>query len=644
MCGIVGAYSAAGLARFGSSLVESLEIVKYRGPDAEGALVAALGPSPSILRLDRARGLLDHTAPDAFQVFLGHRRLSILDLSSAGSQPMSFPDTSTWIIFNGEIYNYLELRKELSETGYSFRSDTDTEVILAAYDRWNTRCVDKFVGMWAFCILDLKRGTLFLSRDRFGIKPLHYFWDGVHFAFSSEIKQLLCLPFPGRRLNRQAAFEYLHFGSFDHSANTFFTGIKRLPPGHSLVFDLAKNTFFIDRHYRPILVTPAPRSLSDSAEAFRELFIHSVTQHLRSDVEVGSCLSGGLDSSSIVCAIAQILPLTEDQGKQRTFSSHFAEHEANELEYMEEVIQATGVQAHFVYPQPEKLLRDLDRMIWHQEEPFGSTSLFAQWSVFELVKAQGLKVMLDGQGADEQLAGYVGFLATYLHELTVKRHRLRWAYESSQVKRRHSSSWWPGVLARLLPGGGESRAVGCVPWIRSEFQRNHLETSEWIRFQHEEPFGPQELLNNLLYQMTFHHNLPALLRYEDRNSMAFSVEARVPFLDHRLVEFVLGLPSSYKVRHGMTKYVMRRAMRGLLPEKIRNRVTKLGFATPERKWQIQHLKLLIIQAINSSELAEFVSADAARQAFQRIEDLNITDFAPWRWLNLYLWMKKFGVT
>jgi len=638
-------FRATGLGGMGEELIAAHAIARYRGPDDAGLVY---------LSLDKAKTVFAHVgerAPeDAIlrksQLALGHRRLSILDLTSAGHQPMGTEDGLLWITYNGEVYNYSELRSELERQGSHFRSQSDTEVILNAYRLWGDRCVERFIGMWAFCIADLARSRLFCSRDRFGIKPFHYCHGAAGFAFASEIKQLLELNLVERRVHDRAVYEYLISGSFDYSAHSFFEGIQRLEPGCNLVVDLAASSVTTHQYYslRPLLTRNT--DVASSAARFHDLLDESVRLQLRSDVEVGSCLSGGLDSSSIVCLAHRQLMLAGRASVQRTFSSHFDDPEANELEYLREVIAQTRVNALIVQPTAHDLLRDLDALIWHQEEPFGSTSIFAQWSVFRLVHECGVKVMLDGQGADELLAGYIGLIPTYLQELRAKHRYFSLLWETLSYRRLHAGSWhfalpaWCRALAHRL-----SDDVGPpAGWLRPDFARLHVAAAREVGHQRDkEAFSEQEHLSNALFRMTFFGSLSALLRYEDRNSMAFSVEARVPYLDHRFVEFALSLPSDLKIRNGYTKYVMRQAMKGILPEKVRTRVSKLGFATPERRWQLDELRPLIEDSLGSDTLRRFIVPDKARSYLAYVDDAGVKDFLPWRWLNLKLWMERYAL-
>jgi asparagine synthase (glutamine-hydrolysing) len=587
----------------------------------------------------------------------GHRRLAIIDLSETGIQPMSNESGSLWITYNGEIYNYLELREELIHNGYRFLSQSDTEVVLYAYQEWGTNCVNHFNGMWSFSIADFKERILFCSRDRMGIKHFYYFIDQYHFVFTSEIKQLLEFPFILKKINESAVYGYLAYEAVEQSEETFFIGINRLLQGQNLVFNLDTHILAKQYYYQPIIQLNQSITSNEAAEEFRRLLTDSVKLHLRSDVEVGSCLSGGLDSSSIVCLMQRRLQEQGQIGIQHTFSSHFEEKEANELEYIEEVIRFTHVQAHLTNPTPEEFIHDLERLVWHQDEPFGSTSIFAQWSVFKLVHGYGIKVMLDGQGADEMLAGYIGLAHSYFKELLATRRLFRFIVEVFSYKRLHGMPWstiFPGLssiwtnITGKIPGLFNAKTqvgiLSAADLMQPSIARKYQDQSHFISDQQLKPFGNHDHLQNLLYQLTFHGNLQSLLKYEDRNSMAFSVEARVPFLDYRLVEFIFSLPSEFKIKEGYTKRVLRNGMENIIPEKIRWRVGKLGFATPEALWQRSILKPMIEKALLTENVGYFIKCKQALTYLKHLEKHQIMDFTPWRWLNLSLWMKVYDLT
>lgn len=649
MCSILGLFSKDGLKGYRQAAQCANDLVHYRGPDGQGFLLLDTQSRDWLKakRLDRMPREVE-ACPE--NLVLAHRRLAIIDLTSTGLQPMSSHDQSLWIVYNGEVYNYLELRRELEQAGHFFRSQSDTEVILCAYAEWGEQCVQRFNGMWAFAIADLRRSRIFCSRDRFGVKPFHYFCNRGFFAFASEIKQLLQFPFIQREINKRTVYEYLAFGAIDCGPETFFAGILNLLPGHNLIFDLETQRLSVKPYYQPNLEIDQAISRQDSADRFRELLTDSVRLRLRSDVPVGSCLSGGLDSSSIVCLMHDLLGQQGPSSGQHTFSSHFAEKEANELEYMHEVIEATSVEPHFIYPTPDDLLQDLSRLIWHQEEPFGSTSIFAQWSVFKLVHENGIKVMLDGQGADEMLAGYVPLSCYYFRELLDKRDYARLAWEISWHARLHRKPFTtllPDALVsrlRRIPlFKQKSDPPPAIDWVAPDLAGQFRERSAYLDNQQIKPFGPLEHLNNILYQLTFFNNIQQLLKYEDRNSMAFSVESRVPFLDYRLVEFSFRLPSHLKIRNGFTKRVLRESMCGILPEKIRWRTSKLGFATPEQKWQQTVLRPFIIKAIHDRRLRPYLLADQAENYLRQIDETGLGNFVPWRWANLLLWIEAFDL-
>ncbi|KAA3646370.1 MAG: asparagine synthase (glutamine-hydrolyzing) [Chloroflexi bacterium] len=648
MCGISGLFNINGI---NGNLLEfrrSIDVVSYRGPDDYGTAYFQVNSDEARL-IERSIG--QEMAPQQQATLaLGHRRLAIIDLSRNGAQPMTIKDQGLWITYNGEIYNYIELREELLKLGYSFRSQSDTEVILAAYAEWGEECVERFNGIWAFAIVDLRRSILFCSRDRLGVKPFHYYSDGERFVFGSEIKQLLNYSFVPKKMNERAIYEYLMYSAVEYGEETFFTSIFKLQQGQNLVVNLLNGSMEKAVYYSPDLKKNSSITYVEAGNEFRRLLSNSVRLQLRSDVEVGSCLSGGLDSSSIVCLMNRQLQDIQKTNIQRTFSSHFEDEEANEIKYMQEVIRAIQVDANYVFPTEADLLDNLHRVVWQQDEPFGSTSIFAQWFVFKLVSESGVKVVLDGQGADEMLAGYVGLFHYYFTQLKNRKRYPTLIYEFIKYANLHGRPQVPlpggitGIILRKLSNQfGPSGFAHSTDWINKDLSHQFKDKSAYIKSTEVNPFGTLNDLENKLYQLTFINNLQTLLRHEDRSSMAFSVEARVPFLDHHLVEFVFSLPSEFKIRDGYTKRVLRDGMAGILPEMIRQRVGKLGFATPERKWQRTILKPLITQAINSEQMQPFIMQSQATEYYQQLINSEATDFSPWRWLNLFLWMDAYDL-
>ncbi len=657
MCGIVGLWHLNRQPINPAALQQATTLLRHRGPDDEGYLLvdtatgcpSHFGGSDTISQLHLPR--LENAAGKSFDLALGFRRLSILDLSPAGHQPMASADGRCWIIYNGEIYNYLELRSELASHGHRFRTGTDTEVILAAYQQWGRDCLARFNGMWAFALWDNAQRQLFCARDRFGIKPFYYFWNNEIFAFASEIKALLKICGTARQPNEPIIYDYLHDGYVDHTDETFFAGVKQLPPAHALL--LCDGRLSLQRYWDLASNHQTESAMSDAryAEEFYAIFEDAVRLHLRSDVAIGTCLSGGLDSSAIVCVANKLLfsdrvmspHLIGEQ--QKTFSSCFDDPRFDERKYIEHVLHATGAEPNYIFPSGSKLLEILPRLVWQQDEPFVSTSIYAQWCVMEKAAERGVKVLLDGQGGDELLAGYPGYFSYYCASLIRQGRLLEFWREALAHKRLHGTS-----LAKIV---WRAARLNLPAVVRDRVDRARQETDlglsqDFLR-QHRNrriDFSPQkhaDIFDDFVAVLLTRYSLPALLRYEDRNAMAFSIEARVPFLDYRLVEHIWALPDDQKIKRGSTKAILRNAMRHVLPEPVRFRKDKMGFNTPERNWLANELRGWACETIRSASFAgrgyfnvpQILAAFEAHAAGKR--DLT---FRAWRWLNLELWFRR----
>lgn len=649
MCGILGWAGITPVSQSERNFQSANSVAAHRGPDGEGI---------SGININ-SRKIVDLDVGDSksYDVLLGHRRLAIIDVSKMGRQPMVDRSGLLSITYNGEVYNYLEVRKDLEELGHEFVSTSDTEVILSAYSEWGSECVNRFEGMWAFAIVDLRRNVLFCSRDRWGIKPFHYVFNDGEFSFASEIKQLLELGVVGKSYDRSSVAAFLVYGAVECSENTFFESVKKLPQGHNLEFCLHRRTVTITKYYSPDFSLDQKISVKDASVRFRELLTESVDLHLRSDVAVGSCLSGGLDSTSVVLITKELLSLKGKSVSQETFSSHFDAEEANEWAFMKQAFDVAGTKTNVVRPSEEGLLSELDDLILAQEEPFGSTSIYAQWCVYRLASKCGVKVLLDGQGADEILAGYVGLSHSYDQELVGKRKFPRLLYEQGC---RNKLSGSPHVFYDLLKDGmkfiGHKTGIGALAkadsaipaastsWANQELLTELGGSHPYIRNQAVRAYGSEEVLGNVLFQLTFLNNLQSLLKYSDRNSMAFSVESRVPFVHRPLIEFAFSLPSHHKIRDGYTKRILRDSMEGILPPAIQNRVSKLGFATPEQTWFKGGLGDKIRESLEDPALNEFMDTGKAADYFERINTLGIRDSAPWRWYNFVRWRELFSLS
>jgi len=602
--------------------------------------IVHLGAPPETDAVEAMAAELEHRGPDgrgafsAAGVAFAFRRLAIIDLSEAGAQPFAADDGRLQLMHNGEIYNYRELRRELEAAGHRFVSATDTEVILRAYAEWGEACVERFNGMWAFALWDENRRRLFCSRDRFGIKPFYYVRQGSRFLFASEPRAFR--PLLRLEANRAAVHEYLEQGYLDHLGETFFSGIQRLPPAHSLVFD---ESGMRARRYWQLEERESP---DDAVEEFAELFRDSVRLELRSDVPVGTALSGGLDSSAVAVTASHLLRNEAENaaalgGRQRTFTVYFEQPGYDERPFAEAVVGQTQAEPTWVTFGASELVDDLPRIVEAQGEPFGSTSICAGWYVMRAAKAGGVKVLLDGQGGDELLAGYRAHFGFRLADL-LARWRLR-ELTAELAGTQHGPAALATAVARPFAPEGLVRAVRA----RARGSLVHPELPRPDRADVDGSPFPDRLRRYQQLVLT-RRGLPELLRYEDRNSMAHSLEARVPFLDHRLVELCFSLPPHELIRRGETKSLLRRALGELLPAQVRERRDKLGFVTPEADWLRGPLGDLAGDVFASQSFRErgFVDAPAALRRLERHRAGRLTaGMELWRALNLELWARAY---
>jgi asparagine synthase (glutamine-hydrolysing) len=541
------------------------DAVRHRGPDGHG--IAKFAITDTIERQP------DHT--DTFFIGLGHRRLSILDLSEAGAQPMTSSDNSCVISYNGEVYNYIELREELKKKGMKFQSHCDTEVVLAAYQIWGTECFKRFNGMWSMVILDRIKREIIVSRDRLGIKPLYYFRENGLLAFASEIKQFTKLPGFQKSPNKDACIAYLVNG-YEIPPETFWKGVYSFPSANFARISLKNENldFTPQAYWSPEKIVIEKYSPEEAIQMIDKLFYDAVRLRLRSDVPVGSCLSGGLDSSSIFINMGKL-----EQGVEFTaFSACFEDRDADERVFMEEIVKNTKSYHAKIFPENIDLADDFDKLLFQHDEPIGSASIYAQYRVMKEAGKQNVPVLLDGQGADELFSGY---WQTYF--LLLDRYR--------------KNGYYGDVLAHLtsalLPSGNyqlvtESFAGICEFRKRSglkfEFEINKGMLADIANsstsYDNVRNMSPEEYRIHELMDL----RLPRLLKWEDRNSMAFSIESRVPFLDINLIEFLLSIPPEMNMKKGWTKYLFRKAMSEKLPKMICWRKDKKGFETPQEKW------------------------------------------------------------
>ena len=586
------------------------------------------------IAIERITDPIVHRGPDGSGYFFdrnlafGHRRLSIIDLSEQGRQPMPYRGRY-WITYNGEIYNYLEIRAELAGLGHVFSSGTDTEVILAAYAQWGPDCLRRFNGMWAFAIYDAELQQVFLARDRFGVKPLYFSDTPLHFVFGSEIKQLL-VHTETARANRRIVIESLLTSIDGHTEQTYFDGVTSFPQSHYGYYDLRTNRLTVMRYYAlEVKEEFGSLRLADAARCFRELFDDAIRLRLRSDVRVGTCLSGGLDSSAVSGIASR---LYHDATNERFIGIHAKSIDAETDESKFAILAADhfGVELHTVTPGTEAFLSTIGDLVRTQEEPFGSPSMFMGWHVFKEAKALGCKVMLNGQGGDEVLLGYERYFAAFLNSVSVVRFvREAWA------QARHSRLSIAEVLAY--------RYYFTNPGLRLR----RLKRRSFLRPQYRDAYQYESIKESArafrdLGRLQVHEistlQLPHLLRYEDRNSMRHSIETRLPFLDYRLVELCISISAEQKIHDGWTKFVLRKAVEDVLPYPITWRTDKLGFQAPERTWLGQAVGVMKEKVRLSPILREITDLDAL---VERFDALPLSQ--RWKYFMLAAWEEEFDV-
>lgn len=629
MCGILGGWWRTPLLDLQTRIEQGILALKHRGPNDHG--------------VESAHAPWGETV-------LGQTRLSIIDLSAGGHQPMRSSDGRYLLVYNGEIYNYKELRQELRQAGHHFQSDSDTEVLLTAWMHWGPACLNRFKGMFAFAISDAKDGSLSLVRDAFGIKPLFYRYQDGNLTFGSELPAILALSPHQPKLDWQSAYDYLVHGRYDHGERTFVDGIRHVPPGTILTLKPQTGKLVSPvAWWTPSIKARAKISAADAAAELRERFLQNVKLHLRSDVPLGAALSGGVDSSAIVCAMRHIepdLPI-------HTFSFIAKGSQKSEENWVDLINADVNAHGHKVVVDARELATDLDDMIRAQGEPFGSTSIYAQYRVFKLAKEHGITVALEGQGADELLAGYTGYPAHRIVSLLQEGRPLdAWRFLNHQKD-------WPGrpasrviaqeAVALMLPDTLYHRArnasgrKAAPAWLNIDQCIEAGVTTQFPRDGWPSPQRGRRVMGELAQSLT-RRGLGWLLRHGDRNSMRFSIESRVPFLTTDMADFLLGLPEEHLISpQGETKHIFRAAMRGIVPDAILNRRDKVGFETPELEW-LRALAPQIREWLSEDTGASFLDRKQLVAEFDAVIDgRKPFSWQTWRWINFQRWLTVMNI-
>jgi asparagine synthase (glutamine-hydrolysing) len=607
MCGISGIFNFNG-ADVNPAELDAMNIaIRHRGPDGNG------------LFTDKNVGIASN-------------RLSIIDLREIANMPMHDTEGRYVIVFNGEIFNYVEIREELLKKGYKFNTNSDTEVVINSYKEWGEECLHRLNGMWVFALWDKHEKTLFCSRDRYGIKPFYYYKDDKRLVLGSEIKQILKCGV-NKEVNDDIIYDYLVFHFIDHTEQTFFKHINRLQAGHKLT--IKNGQMKISRWYK----LPEDNLLSDTKNLYSDfynLLYDSVRLRLRSDVEVGSCLSGGLDSSAIVCIMHDILHKEGKPENQKTYTAVYDDPAIDERPFVEEVVKQTNSTKYYLFPNVNDFLKDIDKLTYHQDEPYTGATVFAQWSVFKKIHETGIKVVLDGQGSDEILLGYFSFFPFHLKRNMLNPIRFISEYINGVNTTNLGLNKFTQNFIYFNTGSVRYRHVlkNSRQFVKEPFISSHSRRDVF-----NEMIATSSLQANRLSNL-WNISLPSLLRYEDKNSMAFSVEARIPFLDHRLVEFIFSIPLDKLIHKGWTKHVLRESLKGKIPEDIRMRKGKLAFSVPQKQWLREISGYLKETFSNDFRSGKYIDKD---KILSLISSGNFNDKVIYRAFALEKWMKVFDL-
>jgi asparagine synthase (glutamine-hydrolysing) len=651
MCGIAG---IAFLERKNTSIKEAVysmsRTIAHRGPDDEGfALfnekqVHVLGSSHTQQRVFDA-GLFFtpkeriETADSGHSfVALAHRRLSILDLSPSGHQPMCRKQSDNWITFNGEIYNYIEIRKELEQAGFTFETQSDTEVILAAYEKWGTDCVKKFNGMWSFVIFDRQKNQLFASRDRFGVKPFYYYFKDGIFCFASEQKAICQLPFVETSINKKAVYDFLAYNEEEYEEEGFFKNILELFPSTNLLLDLHTKELKKESYYS-LEIQSAFEDFSESQyrqyiQETKNLFMDSIRLRLRSDVPVGCCLSGGIDSS----AIAGAMNILQGNEGLHLFSAVFPHESIDESKWAKLVAGSTKSTWHTITPDGNKLFDELQNLVYCQDIPLWSTSTYAQFKVMELVKQNNIKVVLDGQGGDELFAGYTPYFSYYWNEIAANKSGAA-AIKELQKKGKLSKEavFW-------LKENAKKKDRGLLAGLKNlkRQQKSYLSKKFAGDYGKRVESPKANTLNEILQQEFVNTRLKLYLKCEDRCGMWHSVESRTPFADDLpMIENTFKIAGSYKLHNGVSKSLLRDATKELLPKAIYERKDKMGYVTPNNKWLSENKSK--IKELLHKDLGEYIDLKKLHATIDQLSDKQHEQTIVFKALTFSVWKEKFNM-
>lgn len=665
MCGIAGIVKLNNTSiHLPDSIRLMMQTISHRGPDDEGFMLCS---DDELITVGSETTPKDSWAAgyryspqkniselnNNFHLAFGHRRLSIIDLSPAGHQPMCSGNGDLWITFNGEIYNYLELKEELKIKGHQFFTNTDTEVVLNAYIEWGSDCLSRFNGMWAFVIYDKNKKELFGARDRFGVKPFYYYRDADILAFASEQKALVKLPFVKTGINPKAVFDFFIKDEIELEEEGMFKNILELFPSHAFRFSLQNNEWQSWKYYSLKTNESSevfnPAKLSEITEHTRQLLVNAVALRMRSDVAVGSCLSGGIDSSAIVGIINHLLSqdATINIGSRlKLFTASFNNPEVDESNWAKLMVDQTGAQWNQTFPTSTQLFSDLENLIYSQDIPIWSTSTYAQYRVMQSAKENGIKVVLDGQGGDELFAGYEHHYPYHWKGL-MKNFKI-----SEAVKEMKSRDSLVNISGAFLKTYLKQQGIKQLP-ASLQLQLNYFYFKDLHYLNADFLQANQSQLNNnkgnkinslngMLANEFYNSRLKTYLKCEDRCSMWHSVESRTPFADDiNLIEYGFQIPGAYKIHNGITKFILREAAQNFIPAAIKNRKDKMGYNIPHNQW-ITEMKDQL-QPIFDDSLKDFINVKSLQKNYEQM--FNIADkpydSRVFKFISFAIWKKQF---
>ena len=666
MCGISGVISFNTNNETVKSLPNLLDEIKHRGPDDEGCVFFSDKDTLTTFGKDTPENVKFSSLPyspqndhseinDSHYIGLGHRRLSILDLSEKGHQPLCDETENYWIVYNGEVYNYQEIRKELIQKGHRFTTETDTEVVLKAYIEWGKECLHKFNGMWSFVIYNKFTQQLFGARDRFGVKPFYYIHNKKSFAFCSEIKGLLKLNGFKKEINPTAVYDYLVINKMELDSETFFKNIFELKPAHSFELDVRSQKMSINKYYtlkhNKRWKTLNKEQFKKTVSTLQHAITKAISIRLNADVKTGSCLSGGIDSSTVVVKVNELLHQQEMKQigtAQEVFTASYPDTKIDESGWAKLVVDQTKTNWNQTFPTAEGLQNQIEELIYAQDIPFGSPTSFTQFKVMELIHSKEVKVSIDGQGADELFGGYsphfTSIIFNALKSFSLKSIKGNLTTPHGSFSNHSQVFKLPiqYLVAKYFPTLYFNQLKKRQPEL--SFLNNSLLKKHKTRFHY---FNDQfsSSLNGLLHFQFTQYGLKQLLRTADRNSMNFSVESRMPFVDDiELVETVFNISGANKIKDGISKMLLREAMKEVLPQKIYNRSDKLGFATPQAEW-FTTLKPYFKEILQHQKTDDFVNWDELNENFEKIFNHAISTDTKrlWRLINFALWRKVYQV-